>query len=131
VVFDVLRERGLRIALALIAAVPLALATSARAEECQVIAATHGGHWKGEALTTSRALAAKTASETQKKMGWKSVKMTAVQVKPDPFWKIVRPSGVPEGVIVGSFVTPHAYTTCFTGVVVPFVCTSGSRICGK
>jgi hypothetical protein len=101
------------------------------AEDCQVIAATHGGHWKGEALTTSRALAAKTASETQKKMGWKSVKMTAVQVKPDPFWKIMRPSGVPEGVIVGSFVTPRTHTTCFTGVVVPFVCTSGARICGK
>jgi hypothetical protein len=130
-VFDVPSERGPGVAVTLGVAMLLAFSASARAEECQVIAATHGGHWKGEALTTSRALAAKTASETQKKRGWKSVKMTAVQVKPDPFWKIVRPSGVPEGVIVGSFATPHTYTTCFTGVVVPFVCTSGSRICGR
>jgi len=101
------------------------------AADCEVIAATHGGHWKGEALTTSRALAARSASVLQKKMGWRSVTMTAYQVKPDPFWKIVRPQGVPEGVVVGSFVTARAYTTCFTGVVVPFVCTSGSKICGK
>jgi hypothetical protein len=101
------------------------------AADCQVIAATHGGHWKGEALTTSRALAARSASEMQKKMGWRSVTITAYQVKPDPFWKIMRPQGVPEGVIVGSFVTPRTHTTCFTGVVVPFVCTSGARICGK
>ena len=105
---------------------PLVLAAN-----CQVIAATHGGHWQGEALTTSRALAAKSASETQKKMGWRSVTMTAYQVKPDPFWKIVRPTGVPDGVVVGSFVTSRTYSTCFTGVVVPYVCTSGSKICGR
>ena len=105
--------------------------SSAFAADCQVIAATHGGHWKGEALTTSRALVAKSASVMQKKMGWRSVTMTAYQVKPDPFWKIVRPTGVPDGVVVGSFVTSRAYTTCFTGVVVPYVCTSGSKICGK
>ena len=99
--------------------------------DCQVIAATHGGHWKGEALTTSRALAARYADELKKKMGWRSVTVTANQVKPDPFWKIVRPQGVPEGVLVGSFVTARTSTTCFTGVVVPYVCTSGSKICGK
>ena len=60
-----------------------------------------------------------------------AVTMTAYQVKPDPFWKIVRPTGVPDGVVVGSFVTSGTYTTCFTGVVVPYVCTSGSKICGK
>jgi len=101
------------------------------AADCHVIAATHGGHWKGEALTTSRALAARSASEMQKKMGWRSVTITAYQVKPDPFWKIMRPQGVPEGVIVGSFITPRTYTTCFTGVVVPYVCTSGAKICGR
>jgi hypothetical protein len=99
--------------------------------DCQVISATHGGHWQGEALTTSRALAARYADELKTKMGWRSVTVTALQVKPDPFWKIVRPEGVAEGVIVGSFATSRAYSTCFTGVVVPFVCTSGSKVCGK
>jgi hypothetical protein len=101
------------------------------AADCQVISATHGGQWQGEALTTSRALAARYADELKKKMGWRSVTMTAAQVKPDPFWKIVRPEGVPEGVIIGSYVTSRTFSTCFTGVVVPFVCTSGSKVCGK
>ena len=50
--------------------------------------------------------------------------MSAYKVKPDPFWKSVRPV-VPKDVIYGTFVTAKTYTTCFTGVVVPYVCTSG------
>jgi hypothetical protein len=38
---------------------------------------------------------------------------------------------VPKDVIYASFVDDKTYTTCFTGVVVPYVCTSGSRVCGK
>jgi hypothetical protein len=104
---------------------------SAFAADCEVISATHGGHWKGEALSTSQALAAKSTKELKARKGWRSITINAVQVKPNPFWKIVRPAGVPEGVIVGSYVTSHTYTTCFTGVVVPYVCTSGSRVCRK
>ena len=98
--------------------------------ECQVISATHGGHWQGEALSMSQALAARSANELKVKKGWRGVTMKAYQVKPDPFFKTVRPE-VPTGVIVGSFVTARTYTTCFTGVVVPFVCTSGSQVCGN
>ncbi|HEY8276748.1 MAG TPA: hypothetical protein VIG52_07120 [Methyloceanibacter sp.] len=124
--------RGARVAVFLLGAGLLTHFVSLGfAAECQVIAATHGGNWKGEALATSRALAARSASVMQKKMGWRSVTITAYQVKPDPFWKIVRPQGVPEGVIVGSFITSRTHTTCFTGVVVPYVCTSGAKICGN
>jgi hypothetical protein len=98
--------------------------------ECQVISATHGGHWQGEALSMSQALAARSANELKAQKGWRGVTMKAYQVKPDPFFKTVRPE-VPTGVIVGSFVTARTYTTCFTGVVVPFVCTSGSQVCGN
>jgi hypothetical protein len=56
--------------------------------------------------------------------------MSAYRVKPDPFWKSVRPV-VPKDVIYGTFVTSKTYTTCFTGVVVPYVCTSGSKVCGN
>lgn len=122
---------GCKIGIAVLVALPLQYASPILAADCQVIAATHGGHWKGEALTTSRALATRYADELKKKRGWRSVTVTAAQVKPDPFWKIVRPTGVPDGVVVGSFVTSRTYSTCFTGVVVHFVCTSGSKICGK
>lgn len=78
----------------------------------------------------SQALAVQSANEVKRSKGWHSVSMSAYRVKPDPFWKMVRPV-VPKDVIVGRVVTARTYTTCFTGVVVPFVCTSGSKVCGN
>jgi hypothetical protein len=97
---------------------------------CQVISATHSADSKGEALKMSQVLAAQSANELKRSKGWHSVSMSAYRVKPDPFWKMVRPV-VPKDVIYGHFVTARTYTTCFTGVVVPFVCTSGAKVCGN
>ncbi len=97
---------------------------------CQVVSATHSADSKQEALSMSRQLAAESANDLKHSMGWTNVSMSAYRVKPDPFWKSVRPV-VPKDVIYGSFVTAKTYTTCFTGVVVPFVCTSGSKVCGS
>jgi hypothetical protein len=97
---------------------------------CDVISATHSADNKAEALTMSRALAAQSANELRRSRGWRYVSMSAYRVKPDPFWKSVRPV-VPKDVIYGTFVTAKTYTTCFTGMVVPYVCTSGSKVCGN
>ncbi len=78
----------------------------------------------------SRSLAAESANDLKHSMGWTNISVSAYRVKPDPFWKSVRPV-VPKDVIYGTFVTGKAYTTCFTGVVVPYVCTSGSKVCGS
>src|SRR6478672_7004469 len=101
----------------------------AAAADCEVISATHSAETKGEALHMSRALAAKSADELRRTRGWKHASMSPYKVQPDPFFKRVRPV-VPKDVIYASFVTAKTYTTCFTGVVVPFVCTSGSKVCG-
>ncbi len=98
--------------------------------DCQVVSATHGGHWQGEALSMSQALAAQSANQLKAQKGWRGMTMKAYQVKPSPFFKTVRPE-VSDSVIVGSFVTARTYTTCWTGITVPFVCTSGSQVCGK
>jgi hypothetical protein len=42
----------------------------------------------------------------------------------------VRPE-VSARVVAGTFVTQRTDITCFTGVIVPFVCTSGSQVCGN
>lgn len=97
---------------------------------CQVISATHSADNQADALAMSRALAAESAADLKHSKGWKSVSMSAYKVKPDPFWKSVRPV-VPKDVIYGHFATAKTYTTCFTGVVVPYVCTSGSKVCGN
>ena len=45
--------------------------------------------------------------------------MTAHPVQGDPFWKAVRPKGVPAHArLRPDLVTAQFYTTCFTGVVV-------------
>ena len=52
----------------------------------------------------SRALAAQSANNLRRSKGWSYVSMSAYRVKPDPFWKTVRPV-VPKNVIYGTFVT--------------------------
>ena len=100
----------------------------ASAADCEIISATHSAETKGEALLMSQALAAKSANALQQTKGWRKISMSPYKVKPDPFWKNVRPA-VPEDIVWASFVTARTYTVCFTGVVVNYVCTSGTRVC--
>jgi hypothetical protein len=100
----------------------------ASAADCEIISATHSAETKGEALLMSQALAAKSANALRQTKGWRKISMSPYKVKPDPFWKNVRPA-VPEDIVWASFVTARTYTVCFTGVVVNYVCTSGARVC--
>jgi hypothetical protein len=97
---------------------------------CEVVSATHSAPTKGEALVMSRALAAKSAQTVGTKKGWARSRMSAHKVKPDPFWKKVRPV-VPQSAIYGTFLTPKTYSIFWTGVRVPYVCTSGAKVCGN
>jgi hypothetical protein len=99
---------------------------------CQLVTATHSAGSKAEAAQSSRALALQSAYELKRARGWSYVTLSARRVKGDPFWKAVRPNGVPpEAQIKPDIVTSRFYTTCFTGVVVPYVCTTGSAACGQ
>jgi hypothetical protein len=80
----------------------------------------------------SRGLALQSANDLKRAKGWNYVSLTAHKVKGDPFWKMVRPDGVPhDAQLKPDIVTSRFYTTCFTGVVVPYVCTTGSNVCGR
>ncbi len=122
--------RRSRIEVFALAASLLTLLAGPAFADCQVVSATHGGHWQGEALSMSQALAARSANELKAQKKWRSITMKAYKVKPDPFFKTVRPE-VSTDVILGSFVTARTYTTCWTGITVPYVCTSGSQVCGN
>ena len=99
---------------------------------CQLITATHSGGSKAEAAQTSRALAVQSAYQLKQARRWSYVTLSVRKVKGDPFWKAVRPNGVPaDAQLRPDLVTSRFYTTCFTGVVVPFVCTTGSTACGR
>ena len=99
---------------------------------CQLIKATHSADSPAEAAQMSRALALQSANDLKQAKGWSSVSLTAHKVTGDPFWKMVRPDGVPaDAQLKPDIVSSRFYTTCFTGVVVPYVCTTGSSVCGQ
>jgi hypothetical protein len=99
---------------------------------CQLIHATHSAPSHAKAVETSRALALQSAYDLQRASGWRHITLSAHPVQGDPFWKAVRPKGVPEHArLQPDLVTAQFYTTCFTGVVVRYVCTTGSSVCGQ
>jgi hypothetical protein len=106
-------------------------ATAAEAA-CKFIKATHSALSHADAAQMSRALALQSANDLKRAKGWSYANLTAHRVKGDPFWKMVRPDGVPQDAqLRPDLVTSRFYTTCFTGVVVPYVCTTGSNVCGQ
>ena len=110
----------------------VAIVQPAHAMSCQLITATHSARTHAKAAETSQALAMQTALALQRTRGWSTLSLSAYAVPGDPFWKAVRPNGVPaKAKLETDIVTPQFYTTCFTGVVVPFVCTTGSSACGQ
>ena len=78
--------------------------------------ATHSAASKSEAARSSRALALQSAYDLKRAKGWSYVNLSARKVKGDPFWKAVRPNGVPpEARLKPDLVSSRFYTTCFTG----------------
>jgi hypothetical protein len=99
---------------------------------CQLIKATHSAGSKAEAAKSSQALVLKSAAELKRSKRWSYITLYAKKVKGDPFWKAVRPGAPPpEAVLKPDIITARFFTTCFTGVVVPYVCTTGSAVCGQ
>ena len=108
------------------------LAPQAAEAACKLVKATASEGSKASAAKRSQALAVQNAHQLKLQYGWSYVSMRARRVKADPFWKAVRPDGPPpEAVLKPDIITKRFFTTCFTGVVVPYVCTTGSAVCGN
>ncbi len=122
-----------RIGIAALAVAALAFGVSQPAEAaCQLIKATASAGSKADAAKISQALTVQNASELKHSKRWSYITLYAHKVKADPFWKAVRPDGPPrEAVLKPDIITTRFFTTCFTGVVVPYVCTTGTSACGQ
>ena len=108
------------------------LAPQAAEAACKLVKATASEGSKASAAKRSQALAVQNAHKLKRQYGWSYVSIRARRVKADPFWKAVRPDGPPpEAVLKPDIITSRFFTTCFTGVVVPYVCTTGSAVCGN
>jgi hypothetical protein len=125
--------QALRIGVVACGAAGSALFGSGPAEAaCQLVTATASEGSRAEAARTSQALVVQGANEMKRAKRWAYLTLYAHKVKGDPFWKAVRPNGVPSNAqIKPDIVTARFYTTCFTGVVVPYVCTTGTAACGQ
>ena len=111
----------------------LILGTSGPVEAgCQLLKVTHSAGSKADAARNSKALLLESAAQLKRSKRWSYVTLYAHRVKGDPLWKAVRPEGVPRSAqLKPDIITSRFYTTCFTGVVVPYVCTTGSSVCGQ
>ena len=125
--------RFLRISVAVLGVAGLASISVQPAEAaCQLVKATHSSAHKADAAKMSQQLVLQSAQELKRARGWSSISLRARRVKGDPFWKAVRPGDPPaDALMKPDIVTGRFYTTCFKGVVVPVVCTTGSAVCGN
>lgn len=112
------------------AAIFLATLQPAAAVRCELISATNSAKSKAAAARAAQQNARDTAEQIRRKRGWSYVTLRAQKVTPDPFWKSVRPVVRSEMLLRPDIVTSEAYTQCWRGVVVPFVCTAGAAACG-
>ncbi|MGA7456075.1 MAG: hypothetical protein WBW51_01950 [Methyloceanibacter sp.] len=112
--------------LALIAA-GVCLAQSAPAKAgCLGFSGTADGFDKVTAVTRAQAAVADAINQykASKKLG--SVTVTAMRAKPQPYWR----DSVSENLFFKpDIVKSNSYTVCWTGVVSPYVCTSGAKVC--
>ena len=122
--------RSLNLTVLMLATVPaLIFGSEGALARCQILSATHSALTREGAVESSQMLAVENALEIKRQNGWQSYRMRARKVTPDPFWKAVRPTVPAEAIVGGPIVTPRTHTVCWTGVVVPYVCTSGALVC--
>ena len=98
---------------------------------CEIVKATNSADSKAAAARAAYGNALQTAEEIRRRRGWKYVTLRPRKVKPDPFWKAVRPVVTPDMLLKPDVVTSKTYAQCWKGVVVPYVCTAGAMACGN
>jgi hypothetical protein len=99
--------------------------------KCQLIVATNSAASKALAARAAHQNAIDSANQLKHQFGWRYVTLRARKVKPDPFWKAVRPVVTKDMLLKPDIVTAQTYSQCWRGVVVPYVCTAGAIACGN
>ncbi len=112
--------------LAVIAAgLSLALDAPANAA-CLGFSGTADGFDKQTAVTRAQEAVVSAISEYRKSKRLGPGSVTPMRAKPQPYW---RDSVSADLFHKPDIVTPVSHTICWSGVVSPFVCTSGAKAC--
>lgn len=123
---------GLALALAT-AVFSLVLGAPAQAG-CVLLSGTADGFDKPTAVGRAQAALAEEVRDykAQKRLG--AVSVTAMRASPNPYWRTSVSNNmlcfnVWCGIYKPDIVKKTSYTTCWSGVVSPYVCTSGAKLC--
>ncbi|MEG6507444.1 hypothetical protein V6C03_00490 [Methyloligella sp. 2.7D] len=96
------------------------------AARCVGVSGTADGFDKQTAVTRAQAAVVESVNDIKAKYRVRSVSLAPRKMKPQPYWR----SEVPADVYVKpDIITRSTHTVCWHGVVSPYVCTSGARVC--
>jgi hypothetical protein len=105
----------------------LSIALGAPAEAgCVGLSGTADGFDKPTAVARAQSAVAQAVLDykAQKRLG--AVSVSAMRARPQPYWR----SEVSSNMFYKpDIVNSRSYTVCWTGVVSPYVCTSGAKVC--
>ena len=93
---------------------------------CIGLAGTADGFDKETAVTRAQSSLAEAVVELKAQKKISTVSISAMRVKAQPYW---RDSVSSELFFKPDIVTSKSYTICWSGVVSPYVCTSGAKVC--
>jgi hypothetical protein len=93
---------------------------------CLGFSGTADGIDKATAVTRAQAAVAQAISDYKKLKKIRSISVSAMRATPQPYWR----SSVSADLFQKpDIVRSDSYTICWSGVVSPYVCTSGAKAC--
>lgn len=121
-----MKSHSRAVAMALIAAgVGFGLSATAHAR-CLGVSGTADGFDFQTAITRSSSAVHEEVAKLKAKYHVRHVSMSPRKMKPQPYWR----SSVPADVYVHpDVVTKTMHTVCWHGVISPYVCTAGAKVC--
>src|SRR6188508_878959 len=111
----------------------MALAASAKAV-CIGLSGTADGFDKETAVSRAQLALADYVKQYKAEKRLSAVTVSAMRASPQPYWRSSVSEnqfcfGINCGIYKPDIVNARSYTVCWHGVVSPYVCTSGAKVC--
>ncbi|MCJ7597533.1 MAG: hypothetical protein MUO41_02680 [Methyloceanibacter sp.] len=117
----------LRISIVVLIAAVIGMAPFSPASAgCTGFSGTADGFDRETAITRAQAAVASAVAgfKAEKKLG--AITVSGMRAKPQPYWRDSVSADLFRGPPI---VKSNSYTICWTGVVSPYVCTAGAKVC--
>lgn len=98
------------------------------AGKCYIISSSFHGTNPPKALRQARDDLELAIKRLSNKEGWKNPRVSAQRVRPNP---TLRSEVTADVMLKPDVKTSRSYTQCWEGVIWPYVCTSGAKLCPR